>query len=198
MIPVMLLDVDGVINAITKKPPTFAWPRGAWRTGKAIAHGEPWPITWSTRVINFLTGVHEEGRAEIRWHTTWQHDAQNLADLVGLPKFPVAEAPEVPRDNVPNGELIAARMRDGLPGWWKYGAARRVVIEEQRPLIWVDDDITRELTRRTRDNLANIGQVRYISPDSTTGLIPRHLSEIDAFLSRWPASGSPINQEAKQ
>jgi hypothetical protein len=75
-------------------------------------------------VVNFLTGVHEEGRAEIRWHTTWQHDAQNLADLVGLPKFPVADAPEAPRDGVPNGELTAARMRDGLPAWWKYGAAR--------------------------------------------------------------------------
>ena len=34
--PVMLLDVDGVINAITKKPATFAWPRASWRTGKAV------------------------------------------------------------------------------------------------------------------------------------------------------------------
>ena len=191
MTPVMLLDIDGVINAITKKMPT-AWPRSLWRTGQAVGDGRTWPITWSVDVIDFLTGVHEEGRAEIRWHTTWQHDAQNLADLVGLPKFPIADAPEAPRDGVPNGELTAARMRDGLPAWWKYGAARRVVIEERRPLVWVDDDITMELSRRTRDNLANIGPVRYISPDSTTGLIPRNLGEIDAFLSRWPATEEDV------
>jgi hypothetical protein len=187
----MLLDIDGVINAVTKRTPTFAWPRGAWRTGNAVADGSPWPITWSTRVVNFLTGVHKEGRAEIRWHTTWQHDAQNLADLVGLPTFAIADAPEAPAYGVPNGELMAARMRDGLPAWWKYGAARRVVIEEWRPLIWVDDDITSELTRRTRDNLASIGPVRYISPDNATGLIPRHLQEIDELLTRWHTTGAP-------
>lgn len=187
MTPVMLLDIDGVINAITKKPPTFIWPREAWKFGRAVADGKPWPIHWSTTVIEFLTRVHEEGRVEIRWHTTWQYDAQNLADLVGLPTFPVADAPEAPRDGVPNGELIAARMRDGLPAWWKYGAARRVVIEEGRPLLWIDDDITYELPRRDRDTLADIGPAYFISPDQSTGLIRRHLREIEAFLDRWPA-----------
>ena len=66
-------------------------------------------------VVDFLIGVHEQDRAEIRWHTTWQHDAQNLANLVGLPTFPIAEAPEAPVSGIPNGVLEVARMRDGLP-----------------------------------------------------------------------------------
>lgn len=187
MTPVILLDVDGVINAVTRKPNTAIWPREYWRSDYAVADGEPWPINWSTHVIEFLTRVHEGGRAEIRWHTTWQHDAQNLADLVGLPTFPIADAPEAPRDGVSNGELVAARLRDGLPPWWKYGAARRVVIEERRPLIWVDDDITSELSRRDRDVLASLGPVRFISPDQSTGLVRRHLREIETFLDCWPA-----------
>ena len=199
--PVMLLDVDGVINAITKKPATFAWPRASWRTGKAVCDDFSWPINWAVDVVDFLIGVHEQDRAEIRWHTTWQHDAQNLANLVGLPTFPIAEAPEAPVSGIPNGVLEVARMRDGLPRWWKYGAARRVVIEERRPLVWVDDDITSELTRRTCDNLANIGPVHYISPDPTTGLIPRNLSEIDAFLSLardGAESTHPIRRSASE
>lgn len=182
MTPVMLLDIDGVLNAITKKPNTNIWPAASWQTGRAVADDFSWPIMWSVEVIKFLTAVHDDGLAEIRWHTTWQHEAQTLADLVGLPTFPVADAPEAPRDDLPNGELIAARIRDGLPAWWKYGAARRVVIDERRPLVWVDDDITYELTRQARDTLAALGPVRFISPDYRTGLTPRHLREINEFL----------------
>jgi hypothetical protein len=61
-----------------------------------------------------------------------------------------------------------------------------VVIDEQRPLIWVDDDITYELSRRERDVMTLMGPVRFVSPDIATGLVPRHLREIDAFLHRWP------------
>lgn len=189
--PVILLDIDGVINADTRKPNRSIWPAASWRFGEAVSAGKRWPIAWSTNVIEFLTRVHSEGRAEIRWHTTWQHDAQNLADLVGLPTFPVASAPEAPTDDGLNGELIAARIRDGLPAWWKYGAARRMVIEERRPLIWIDDDITSELPRRIRDALDRLGPVSFVSPDSKTGLIPRHLREIDTFLSCFPATPDP-------
>lgn len=195
MTPVILLDVDGVINAITKKPNRSIWPVASWRSGWALCSGKEWPITWSVEVIEFLTRVHVEGRAEIRWHTTWQHEAKNLADLVGLPKFPVALAPEAPRDDVPNGELIAARMRDGLPAWWKYGAARRVVIEEGRPLLWIDDDITYELNRRERGVMSLMGAVQLISPSQETGLIPRHLREIEAFLQNWPATDTTDDPE---
>lgn len=197
MTPVILLDVDGVINAITKKPNRSIWPSASWRSGRALCSGKEWPIMWAVDVIEFLTRVHVEGRAEIRWHTTWQDEAKNLADLVGLPGFPVAVAPEAPHDDVPNGELIAARIRDGLPAWWKYGAARRVVIEERRPLLWIDDDITSELSRRTRDNLANLGPVRFVSPDTATGLTPHNLGQIDAFLQRWPATDSIDGPEEK-
>jgi hypothetical protein len=191
MLPVMLLDIDGVINAVTRKPNLSVWPRKAWKSGLADADDFPYPINWSTTVVEFLTRVHEEGRAEIRWHTTWQHDAQNLADLVGLPTFPIADAPEAPIDGVPNGELVAARIRDGIPPWWKYGAARRVVIEERRPLIWVDDDITHELSRRYRDVLGRLGPVSFVSPDQATGLVPRHLRQIEMFLDRWPGTPDP-------
>ena len=191
MTPVMLLDLDGVLNAITKKPNRSIWPVKSWRSGSAQCGGMDWPIMWAVDVVKFLTEVHESGRAEIRWHTTWQHEAQNVADLVGLPKFAIADAPEAPADGASNGELIAARMRGGLPAWWKYGAALRVLADEGRPLIWVDDDITLELPRRRRDDIASLGAVCFVSPSTEAGLIPRHLREIDAFLKCWPATRDP-------
>jgi hypothetical protein len=91
-----------------------------------------WPISWCIDVVG-LTGVHEEGRAEIRWHTTWQHDAQNLADLVGLPAFRLPKRRGSPRwhtERRDRGRQNGAC--DGLPAWWKYGAARRCGDQENR------------------------------------------------------------------
>ena len=35
-------------------------------------------------VIQFFTDLAASGRAEIRWHTTWQYDALHLGERLGL------------------------------------------------------------------------------------------------------------------
>jgi hypothetical protein len=133
-LPVWLLDVDGVLNAATKKPDRNVWPLDDWAEGCAHDGRRQWPILFARPVAAFIREVHEQGRAEIRWHTTWQQDAAVVGKLMHLPDFPVAEAPEW------HAFLAADRVKLHDDEWWKIGAAVRVVEEEKRPLLWTDDD----------------------------------------------------------
>jgi len=175
-IPLWLLDVDGVINAAgLGRPPTFAWPADQW-TDRHITTlgGHKLRVRTAQPVLDFISQVHEQGRAEIRWHTTWQDGALELGEALGLPAFPVAEAPE-----------WHWPMAEGFKRWWKRPAAERV-LAEGRPLIWTDDDITWSLGRRGQDELRALGPALLVAPSEQTGLIPKHLRQIGDFLDLYP------------
>lgn len=177
--PVWLLDVDGVINACTRKPNTSVWPADAWNEGKAEAEGRRFTIQWATPVIDFIRNVHESGYAEIRWHTTWQHHASAIEALTGLPAFPVAHAPEL--DDKPG--YVAKAIRESKSWWWKLPAAERVVRDELRPLIWTDDDITWSLRGYDVDGgLRAYAPALLVSPDERTGLTQKQLRQISDFI----------------
>jgi len=180
MIPVWLLDIDGVINACTNKPDRTVWPADDWRTDRVNASGHHFPITWSRQVVDFIRNAHDSGLVEIRWHTTWQHEAQAVADLTGLPKFDVAHAPEFLAYNQIAPASEAERIREGRPRppWWKLPAAERVMRDEARPLIWTDDDITWS----TQAGLRAHAPVLLVSPDERTGLTKRQLRKISDFI----------------
>lgn len=177
-VPVWLLDIDGVINVPVKTPPV-PWRADQWAYDRASNRSGSFNIGWSRVVVDFINGLHAAGTVEVRWHTTWQHDAQAVADLVGLAVFPVAEAPEWAEA----GRYVAKALREGLPDWWKVPAALLVVQQEQRPLIWTDDDIAYDL--RTFDKAANFDahqRTLLISPDDRRGLVPKHFRQIRQFL----------------
>lgn len=185
-VPVWLLDIDGVINAATLKPDPHVYPPGSWQEGHAVSNGRRWHIWWSRPVIDFINVVHASGRAEIRWHTTWQHEAQAVADLVGLPEFPVADAPEFLTGSQ---EAARARLEDRPEVWWKVGAAERVVLDEKRPLIWTDDDIGDGLARARHSIFHENDSVLLVCPPLRVGLTPRNLLGIGKFLDRHEARG---------
>lgn len=173
MKPVWLLDIDGVINAIAKKGDPSVWDE--WRSAIILNDLGKWPVLWAPAVVRFIREVHESGRAEIRWHTTWQRDAWKLEEILCLPRFEVAEAPEFA-----DRTFTARAIRERRPPWWKLPAAERVVLEERRHLIWTDDDINKELARYPSD-MYDTGRV--ISPKQNIGLTPKALEVIDTFLS---------------
>lgn len=169
-LPVWLLDIDGVINACSKKPDTSVWRTEEWRHGTADGGRRFFPILWAQPVADFIALTHNQGLAEIRWHTTWQQHAKAISELTGLPEFEVALAPEF--------EDTSLRQR-----WWKLPAAERVVQEEGRPLVWTDDDIDYSLHNYDiRENLAIHAPVCLVSPNERTGLTPKNLAKIGAFL----------------
>jgi hypothetical protein len=178
--PVWLLDVDGVLNAATKKPDRNVWPTDQWVHGRASDGRREFSILFARPVADFVRRVHDEGRAEIRWHTTWQHEAAAVGKLLGLPDFPVQKAPEFAEPDVGlvDGELVRRP-------WWKIGAALRVVEDEGRALVWTDDDaVAFSLDRATRYRLTSAKPCLIVAPSSTTGLTPKHLRQIDEFLSK--------------
>jgi len=183
--PVWLLDIDGVINAVSYKPPTAIWPEEAWQADHAVNDGTSYRIHWAHPVIDFIKAVHESGRAEIRWHTTWQHQAQTVADLVGLPVLPVADAPEFYGGSAQVAAAIRHGGRASEVDWWKLGAALRVTREEGRPLIWTDDDMADALWHSTEETF-NVGTIEapalMVCPNVYHGLSPRDLGQIELFL----------------
>jgi hypothetical protein len=163
-LPVWLLDVDGVINAFRRQP-QGSWPRRSW-TRVRVAGFE---INAALPVIAFLREVHRRGLAEIRWHTTWQELSLDLGDALGLPTFHVQEAPEF-------------AGRDTEETWWKLPAARRVLADEGRPVVWTDDDAA-YLAPGDRKQLALIGpRLLIVAPDDRTGLNQADLDQIHLFL----------------
>lgn len=185
--PVLLLDIDGVLNAIS--PDLSApWPNESWvRFHATDIDGGEWRMQIAKDVVTYLSELHSSGRAEIRWHTTWQEAALDIGDEVGLPTFHVVDAPEN------NWNPIQMRRQ-----WWKVPAALRVVNDEGRRLIWVDDDIAFFLHPRDRAEFR--GRCHFVSPATKWGLTPRDLVLIDRALkdlesedaaSAEPAGDSP-------
>lgn len=162
--PVWLLDVDGVVNAIGDTFPTHVW-QGKWRRARV----GKFPIMAAQPVLDFIGRMHELGLAEVRWHTTWQEHALELGARLGLPVLPVQDAPEF--------------LRPGAH-WWKLPAAQRVVLEEGRPLVWTDDDLSWRTTHvgRALARMREQGPVLTVASDARTGLTPRHLRKIETFL----------------
>lgn len=87
-LPLVLLDVDGVLNALGLPGPG---DDRQWRTGSARAMGRQWPIRYAPAVVDRIVGWVADGWAEVAWLTTWGHDANDsLRRLLGMPELPVA------------------------------------------------------------------------------------------------------------
>lgn len=192
--PVVLLDVDGVVNAISKQLPTRCWPPGQWTKAKIKARdGVEYPFAWAAPVVQWLTGLHASGRAEIRWHTTWQHEALVVGQTLGLPEFAVQECPEW-QQYCDNGSALRADLaRARMPGWWKYPAAERVLTEEKRKLIWIDDDIYEYVTPRSRKVLRSVHTIELVCPSSGTGLVARDIALVEGILASWEEARGAIS-----
>jgi hypothetical protein len=169
-LPVWLLDIDGVINALARGPVRGSWPPDTWAQHVVRAEIPEMglmvlPILVAEPVLDFVRRVVSSGAAEVRWHSTWRTAAvTDLAPLLGLPPIPISIAPE---------------WTQRPPGWWKLAAAQRVIAAE-RPLVWTDDDIARY--DGDLGDLLSRPDALLISPDPETGLSPHDLDRIAEFL----------------
>jgi hypothetical protein len=174
--PVWLLDIDGVLNVLGGKPDPSAWPARSWRRFPATDARTrvTWPIVAAEPVAAFIREVHESGRAEVRWHTTWQESARQIADRMELPDFEVQWAPE---------------FGDGhdAPAWWKLAGALRVIEDEHRPLIWTDDEATENRIPARQYERINRFPNLLIAPRQHIALTRKHLRTIDRHLTHVAA-----------
>jgi hypothetical protein len=184
--PLVLLDVDGVLNAVQAWGRSDAWPD--WRTGLATAEGRSFPITWSPSVVAAVRSWQE--LAEVQWLTTWGHDANtSLRSLLQLPELPVAgtydDVDGPAGDADPDGPAhasVAPAAPDRLTGrWWKFDVVRRIVrTGEQRRIAWLDDDLAGQ--DDVRDWMHRHTTSLLVAPDPRSGLTSAHLDAVEDFL----------------
>jgi len=165
--PILLLDVDGVLNAASLHLPE-GWRRGTFNG---------YVLSWDPTITARLRELHESGRVEIQWLTTWTTDADRL----------LAEPMELPRglktharaDTAPTGFLGPLA---GRSGWWKLDAARAVAeTEPDRRIVWIDDDLAQQAAD-TGEWLAAHPHVLVVAPELYVGLTHEQLDEIEAWL----------------
>lgn len=192
--PVMLLDVDGTINATSKQIPTLAWPKGQWKRAKIRADtGVYFPFLWAVPVVDWLTDLHASGRVEIRWHTTWGEKAKVVGQTLGLPVFEVHPCPEWELACTNGAQLHAQLIRDCQVPWWKYPAAERVLTDEGRKLLWVDNDINDKVRWPTRAMLKATHPVELVCPSGGVGLTSKHMTRVEEILTGWEEARGAVS-----
>jgi hypothetical protein len=163
MTPRLFLDVDGVINAVCRgNNPRDCWPD--YQT--TVVEG--FRITWSSQVAKRLARLDDH--VEINWLTTWEHLApQLLAPFMRLPNWPVAERSSMSMDSFP---------------WWKLDVVRSYWEKDQRPFIWLDDDIGYFYDPHVQEFVQELpaGSCMLVCPETRRGLEPHHFNEIDYWL----------------
>jgi len=162
------LDVDGVLNAVSKKSPTLAstgWDE--WKT--APVNG--WPILWAPALINVLNELAAREDVTFKWLTTWQDDAAKvLSPAIGIngQDWPVL-----------HGDQHGWRGRE----WWKLEAIRADV-EASAPgkFIWIDDDLSMEGVAIVwlDGQAAGLG----ISPFMVEGLTRDNVAQITNYINQ--------------
>jgi hypothetical protein len=160
------LDVDGVLNAVSKKSPTLAstgWDE--WKT--APVNG--WPILWAPALINVLNELAAREDVTFKWLTTWTDDAAKvLSPAIGI--------------NGQDWEVLHGDQHawGGKRGWWKLEAIRADVMETMPDqLIWIDDDLSME--HDALEWIAGRSEGLAISPFMREGLTRANVEQITAF-----------------
>lgn len=171
MLPLLLLDVDGVLNAVNFPHPDFeVWSDYVVVDAEAMAHS--WTIWYSPTVVETLRSWHESGRVEIQWLTTWEDMANGIEFKPELPEFEVAGWRSEPVDEY---------------GWWKLAVVKRLRAEQpDRHIIWIDDDLTYDTeANEWLDSAIEAEGVYPVRPLTTTGLTREQLALIDGQLQVW-------------
>jgi hypothetical protein len=159
------LDVDGVLNAVSKRTPSLkisGWDN--WETKPVNG----WPILFSPDMIAALNDLAQHPDVTFKWLTTWEDDAAKvLSPAIGING----------QDwEVLHGDQHGWRGRD----WWKLHAIRDdAATSEGQRFVWIDDDISAEWG--AIDWIKSRGDVLAISPSAAQGLTRDDLDQIRAF-----------------
>jgi hypothetical protein len=162
MRPLILLDVDGVLNQVRGARGARALAFDDFQT--AVCNG--WKIRYSPLMGKRLAALE----ADIVWLTTWGEEANTwIGPLFGWEPLPVVERTD----------------EDDKTSWWKSPAALRFLTEQPTPpFIWIDDDLFDAVgngeVRWLQD--ATLPRHLLISPEYDVALVPSALDQIEQWI----------------
>lgn len=161
----VLLDFDGVINAVSKNPPRNIHPLDTWNQTICVDHGvkeTEYPIMYSTAVIDFINELSKDN--DVVWLTTWRKDTAQFKEKLGIVDLPFAD------------ELT--HKPDPLE-WWKYGIAKKLI--EDKPFVWIDDEFKYGRTKEQTELIGHCHPHLCIGPVITYGLTMKEMTRIKQF-----------------
>jgi hypothetical protein len=159
------LDVDGVLNAVSKRTPSLkisGWDN--WESKPVNG----WPILFSPDMVAALNELAEDPDVTFKWLTTWEDDAAKvMSPAIGI--------------NGQDWEVLHGDQHawGGKRGWWKLEAIRDDALVDGGRFVWIDDDISAE-----REAIAWVqgrDDVLAISPSTMQGLTRDDLASIKSF-----------------
>lgn len=175
----VLIDVDGVINAVTRSP-DWDWPADSMRRKKIAG----FMITWSDQLISELNMLSVEDDIEIFWLTTWQDLAvEKLAPNVGLSQglhWPVIGREQFRRDH--DWTLGMPRLAQNLNDWWKLDAAQEHYNARRNRFVWIDDDLAYSDSAIEWAKTLPEDTALLVAPRAKTGITQRLLKEIVEWI----------------
>jgi hypothetical protein len=166
--PVLLLDVDGVLNVVG--------PDYRERLVR-MANGHPFHPT--PYVLPFLEWAWKT--FDVVWTTAWRESANEIADWARLPRVPaLKEGPTQKRR-----EMRLARLRHpdakkwlAVRGDWKVDGARELLCRRPCPVFWLEDGLSEEGHRW----VASRPRTWYLATDSFEGVTPAHRKILEALV----------------
>jgi hypothetical protein len=154
--PLVLIDVDGVLNPLERSP--------GYQRYRATPNGITYRLLLNPRHGPLLTGLADATGAELIWATYWR-DAANewIGSRIGLPQLPAIPIP--PRD-----------ARYSLGGWKVLHVAEWI---RGRPFVWLEDepDVAEELAARP-----DVGPHLVVPVDPEEGLTDAHVARARHWL----------------
>lgn len=165
-LPLVLLDFDGVFNALAILMDMSEWQDG--KNHSAVMPSGTHGFSYSPSVAKFF--VDHAHLAEFVWLSTWEEETPIYGTAMGLPEFP----------------WLGAEGMDQEPSapWWKFQIVQQLVAQfPERRIIWVDDEIPTDTMDPIRVWLRENQQVDFICPDDFHGLKSQDLMQIENFLS---------------
>ncbi|GLW97825.1 HAD domain-containing protein [Microtetraspora sp. NBRC 16547] len=118
--PLVLLDVDGVLNPFHRPSPRFT-------RYECVVDGCSYQVLLNERHGTELRSLADDTGAELVWATTWEENAnEEIGPRLGLPRLPVIKV--TAGAGATRGELF------------KTGPVAEYV--RGRPFVWFDDELT--------------------------------------------------------
>ena len=161
MAPLILLDVDGVLNPHLR-------PGREWDTHLVEGPDQSYKVILNADHGPALLTLAEQTGAELVWATTWEEMAnRSIGPLIGLPELPV----------------IPVSSGDGPVSspWINSKTAAVAEYVKGRPFVWFDDDLSRDDTTWLKAH-DGVGAFRIIHVGGRHGLTDRHITQAGTWL----------------
>ncbi|MEW9553994.1 HAD domain-containing protein [Nonomuraea sp. NPDC050783] len=170
MKPLLLLDVDGVLNPMGR-------PTAGYRRYRCTIGRETYVVHLNPRHGPLLLDLAVSTGAELVWATTWEHHANEwIAPRIGLPSLPVIPVNAGAAPVGEHGEMFKTPKVAAYAG--------------RRPFVWFDDQVWAEDEEYLRVH-QGLGDFLLVHVDPAHGLTSRHLGMAHEWLTLTGFSQGP-------